>query len=136
MSQSSETVTTSDFDLLNYPDQGYGNGYYTAQARPGIGVCIAAMSGGTMVQFFPWGRVSADEARIVGHHLYAKFITEKATAALAEVGELFTKWPFMHTESNELLIIKCLVEDGLNQVEQWNANQRGQAGPKAGEAVE
>ena len=131
MSRSSETTTSSDYNMLGYKDNSYSNGYYTAQARPGIGVCVAYMTGGTMVQFFPW------DGPEQGHALYAAFITGKATAAAAEKGELFEKWPFMHTESNELLIIKCMVEEGLNQVEKMNEYlQRSGVDPSAGEAVE
>lgn len=126
MSQSSETTTRSNYDLLGYPDKSYNNGYYTAQARPGIGVCIANMSGGTMVQFFPWPSqpdIHRDDNMVAsGHELYAKFITDKATAVAAEEGELFRKWPFMHSETSELLIIKCMVEEGLNEMEKVNEN--------------
>lgn len=132
MSQSSETVTHSDYDLLGYPNQSYSNGYYTAQVRPGIGICLANMQGGTMLQFFPWEGVG-----VHGHDFYAKFITSKAADALAENGELFNKWPFLHTETSELLIIKCMVEDGLNQVEKSNEQvQRGGADASTGKALE
>jgi len=136
MSQSLETTTTSsDFDVLGYPDQDYGMGYYTAQARPGIGVCVANMTGGTMVQFFPW--TNEKDASDTGHARYAAFITDKATAAKAEEGELFQRWPFLHADTNELLIIKCMVEEGLNEVEKANEElQRSPVDPAARQAVE
>ena len=134
MSQSSETTTSSDYDLLGYPDNSYGDGYYTAQPRPGIGVCIANMSGGTMVQFFPW---EAEPALGGGHTRYATFITAKATAAAADSGELFQKWPFLHCDTTELLIVKCMVEEGLNEVEKANETiPGGGVNAAAGEALE
>lgn len=137
MSQSSETTTPSDFQHLGYPDSSEGNGYYTAQPRPGIGVCIAALQGGTMVQFFPWEELEAQAAALTrGHERYAAFITSKATAARAEKGELFTRWPFIYAENADILIVKCMVEEGLNQVEQMNdPNQHSAADPTTGEAM-
>jgi hypothetical protein len=139
MSKSSET--TNSFDLLGYPNQTFDHGYYTAQARPGIGVCVGNMTGGTMVQFFPWPRqpdiYRDDNMHASGHDLYARFITAKATAAAAENGELFQKWPFMHSETTELLIVKCMVEEGLNQVEKMDETiQNSLADPPAGKIVE
>jgi hypothetical protein len=141
MSQSSETTTHSDFDMFGYPNHGYSNGYYTAQPRPGIGICIASMSGGTMVQFFPWALqpdIHRDDNMVAsGHAQYAAFITAKVTADAAENGELFQKWPFIHCDTTELLIIKCVVEEGLKEVEKHNETvPGGGVNAPAGEALE
>jgi hypothetical protein len=133
MSRSSET--TNQFELLGYPDQAFSNSYYTAQARPGIGVCVATLSRGTMVQFFPWR--NPDDPSDTGHGRYSRFIVDKTSQVAAEKGGLFDKWPFFHTDNSELLIIKCMVEEGLNQVEQFNElNPRGATDPATGKVVE
>ena len=130
MLQSSET-TKSSLELLAYPGQGFENNYYTAQPRPGIGVCIAYMLDGFMVQFFPW----ADGRK--GHEQYAAFIVAKATTDSAEKGDLFDRWPFLHCKESNMLLVKCMVEDGLNQIqEHLDANQNSPTDPAAGEAVE
>lgn len=118
---------------LNYPDQNVRNGYYSAHVAPGIGVTVAQMVTTTFVQFFPWNDSCTD-----GHGRYAAFITAKATQADAVKAELFIKWPYLESkELDDLLIIKCLIEDGLKQIGERNADdQTCGADPAAGKAVE
>lgn len=120
---------------LNYPGQNVRNGYYSARVAPGVGVTVVQMATTTFVQFFPWDAASATRD---GHESYAAFITAKATQADAAKAELFIKWPYLESkEVDDLLIIKCLIEDGLKQIGELHAdNQTSGADPTAGKAVE
>src|ERR1700761_2941150 len=97
--------TTSSLLHLNYPKQVFANNYYTAEVRHGVGVCLAAMKNGLMVQFFPW---EGGPGSLYGHEAYAHFIQDKATTTLAQNKELFTRWPFMiiEQEGDNLLLVK------------------------------
>ena len=127
--------TTSSLLHLNYPKQTFANNYYTAEVKPGVGVCLAAMKNGLMVQFFPWEEGSGCR---YGHHAYAAFISDKATTTLAQNKELFTRWPFIiiEQEADNLLLVKCAIEEGLAKQEKWNeANQCNAAYPATGQVV-
>lgn len=121
MSQSSEmTKRAEDLIHLGYLNGKVHNEYYTAYVGPGLGMTVAFMVGGVcMVQFFPWTDANPD-----GHEVYAKFITDKATQVMAKEGELFTKYPFFSDDSGDLLMIKCLIEEGIKQVEALRANHK------------
>lgn len=128
---SSETMKSNCF-MLGYPLQVWSNNYYTAMPRHGVGVCIAYMLDGFMVQFFPWAEGSD------GHEAYANFITAKATTELAEADKLFDTYPFYHSKEDNLLLLKCMVEDGLNKVESslHDTDRNLQADTTAGETME
>ena len=133
MSQSSETTKTSRFSYLGYPDGQVENEYYTARVAPALGVTLCDLQGDvTIVQFFPWEEADPD-----GHAVYSKWITARASQIMASKGDLFVRWPFLTTESDDLLMIKCLIEEGINEVERQNAiNPTRTIDPTAGEAVE
>jgi hypothetical protein len=120
----------NNLELLKYPQQEYNNYYLTAQPRPGIGVCIAHMQGGVMLQFFPW--IEGES----GHGAYAKFLVSKATKVLAADGELFVRYPFFVVPEDDMLLVKCMIEEGLNQVELWNEHQDNPTDATAREALE
>lgn len=140
MSQSSETTWTR-LQALNYPEQSWYCNYYTARVRPGVGVCIAELSDLMMVQLFPWPGVDIhrdDNMVPRGHEAYAAFITAKATTAEAQDKELFCRWPFQTIKDNtDLLVVKCAIEHGLQQAEDYNANHPSDSSDAtAGQAVE
>jgi len=117
MSQSSETTKTNKLLYLSYPEQHVLNDYYTARVAPELGVTVCEMVGGcSIIQFFPW-----IEEGGIGHEVYAKWITDRASQTMASNGVLFVRWPFLTTESDDLLMIKCLIEEGIKEVERQNA---------------
>lgn len=110
---------------LGYANEGWYNSYYTAQVAPGIGVCVAKMLGAWMVQFFPWeeDRGGLQEH---GHHKYVNFITIKAHSIVKEGKNLFQRWPFLQTDSDNTLVLKCIIEDGIRQIGEMNdADKKG-----------
>ena len=110
MSQFSET--TSSPSSLGFAEERTNNGYYTARISETMGVCVAKMSSVMMVQFFPWGMGDGGH----GHSHYAAFITAKATTTAAQNNELFQKYPFFTTPENDILMIKCLIEDTIKNL--------------------
>lgn len=134
MSQSSETTWTR-LQALSYPEQCWHNNYYTAQVRPGAGVCIAEMVDCLMIHLFPW---SDEIGALSGHEAYAAFITAKATTIQAQDKELFFHWSFQTIkDSTDLLMVKCTIEHMLQQAEDYNASHpSGTPDATAGQAVE
>lgn len=104
--------------MLGYPEQMFGNEYYTAKVSEHHGVCIARMVGAVFVQFFPWGKPllsSADD----GHGRYAAFICRQARSLDDKYkGPPYFKLPL----DTDLLTIKCLIEEGIKQCEQLTAS--------------
>ena len=134
MSQSSETTKSPPKFLLGYPGESWTNDYYTARVAPGLGVTVAKMLGCWMVQFFPLTEGALDHP----HTQYVSFITQKARKIIKENGEqLFNRWPFLQTEDENVMILKCIIEDGVRQIgEQHVEHQRGEADAAAGASVE
>jgi hypothetical protein len=108
-----------ELEALGYLHPQTAHLYYTALVRIGLGVCIAKMHGGWMIQFFPW-----TDLRKSGHDTYASFLHDKATAVLAANGQLMSQYPFLDTKEDDILLIKCLVEEGIKQVERYNEQVR------------
>lgn len=128
MSQSLETTKTIS---LGYDEELFANLYYTARLAPGIGVMVGPMIKATMIQFFPWREGAGN-----GHDRYATWLGDKATSAMAEQGKLFNRWPYALVEYRDMLMIKCVIEDLRNTVEQLNeSNTRCPADPSAGETL-
>ena len=112
-------MKASLLEYLGYPMQVFKNNFYTAMPRSGLGVCIARMNVGAFVQFFPW---ESTNPSATGHERYANFITAKSTSTMAESQELFTRWPHFHVvDMDDILLIKCAVEQGLEQLEKLHA---------------
>lgn len=112
MSLSSEMKKTENLIHLGYPEGAIMNDYYTARITPEEGVCVAFMVGEVvMVQFFPW-----NDRALSGHEAYASFITNRATQIMASKGELFGKYPFITTPTTDLLMIKCLIQNAIEEM--------------------
>lgn len=141
MSQFSETMT-SKLEHLGYPDGKFTNNYYTAQCMPGVGLCVASLAGPmAYIQFFPWELPDVVTRHDdTGHGRYARFICAKATATAATNGELFKKWPFETCAVDDILMIKCIIEETIKRLkarsEQNADDQNISADPSTGEAVE
>lgn len=135
MSQFSETTTRNSYPLvdaltlLGYPQGEVSNNYYTAQVRPGVGVCVAVMLNTTFIQFFPWGD-DLEEA-VGGRQRYSKFINAKAKGVrenydkvliVGDLGYSFTnKLSFMQCDAGaDVLTIKCIIEEGIKECELSN----------------
>jgi hypothetical protein len=113
MSNSSEMKKeTEDLIHLGYPHGQVEKEYYTARATDTMGVVVSYMVGGVaMIQFFPW---AAGEG--TGHQRYAQFITDRASQVMASKGELFVKYPFITAPATDLLMIKCLIENAIEEM--------------------
>jgi hypothetical protein len=113
MSNSSEkTKETEELIHLGYPHGQVQNEYYSARATDMMGIVVSYMSGGVvMIQFFPW---EAGEG--TGHQRYAQFITDRASQVMASKGELFVKYPFITALATDLLMVKCLIENAIEEM--------------------
>jgi len=118
MSKFSETTIPhpdSFLAHLGYPDGRFANTYYTAQVRPGLGVCVCKLISRYYVQFFPWDQGPLTTQDDHGHGRYAKYITQK-------VARDTKSFPFGECPGDaDILTIKCIIEEGLKQCEQSNA---------------
>lgn len=119
MSQCSGTTTSeSEPFWLGYPTEGWNNSYYTAHVAPGIGVTVCKMLSVWMVQFFPWNEAHDG---VSGHSKYVDFITHKAHSMIKEGVCPFDRWPYLQTGDSNVLILKCLIEDGVKQIGELDA---------------
>lgn len=124
MSLSSMTTKTENLMHLGYPEGATMNEYYSARADEGHGFCVAYMLGDVvMIQFFPW----TDRA-LSGHEAYAAFIIDRATQIMASKGELFAKYPFVTAPTTDLLMIKCLIEEKIKELNDAKPNPDSPAG--------
>lgn len=132
MSQSSETASSKEADpfMLGYEHEGWSSSYYTALVAPGVGVCAFQMQKQWVLQFFPWFDHEGS-----GQSKYVGFITQKARDLLPHA--LFEKWPFITTESDNPMMLKCVIVDAVNKIGELNADhQRSAADAATGKAVE
>lgn len=122
------------WSYLGYEDERIDT-YYTGRVDDRHGVAIAMMINSVMVQFFPWDRIASAN----GHEVYATFLMSKAATTLARDGVLFKKYPFLLFEGdpNDVLAIKCMVEEGRQQLEKLYADDQAVgAVPTAGQTLE
>lgn len=119
--------------VLGYAEATVSNGYYTGKVAPSIGVAVAPMIGYWLIHMFPWDGYATGSAS--GHDRYTAYLLSIARS-------VFLTHTSIHRTVDldaDMLTIKCLIEDALNQLQEKLNEPNHKAGPfdpAAGKAVE